>query len=148
MKLAFDTSTLVTFLIQERGWQAIQKVVTNPQVEAVMPGPVLAETVTIAHRKGNTSTGLQIQQALTALGLAVVHPVDAHLLRTAELLELSTLNPGPTHPKTGRQATLSLGDALILATTERLGCSILTRDNYWKWMSDQALIPTKVVVPT
>jgi PIN domain nuclease of toxin-antitoxin system len=147
VRLAFDTSTLVTFLIQERGWQAIHRVINRNDVEALMPGPVLTETVQIARRKGNTSSGAQIHQALTALGLTSVHPIDADLLRAAELLELSAVNPGPPHHRTGQRGTLSLGDALILATTERLGVPIITRDGHWKWMADQALIPTQVVIP-
>jgi hypothetical protein len=39
------------------------------------------------------------------------------------------------------------GDALILAVTERLGCPVLTRDGYWKWMVDQGLLGVLVVIP-
>jgi PIN domain nuclease of toxin-antitoxin system len=43
--------------------------------------------------------------------------------------------------------TLSLGDALILAVTERLGCMVLTRDRYWKWMVDEGHLAIRIAIP-
>jgi PIN domain nuclease of toxin-antitoxin system len=145
-RLALDSSALVTLLLQEQGWKAIGHVIGRADVHAVMPGPVLTETVLVARRKGNVSTAEQLAQALAALGLVVVHPEDADLLRAADLLELSAANPGPPSQMTGKPGLLSLGDALILAVTERLGCSVITRDTYWKWMFAQSLIAVNVVV--
>lgn len=51
----------------------------------------------------------------------------------------------PAH--SDRDATLSLGDALILAVTERLGCMVLTRDGYWKWMVDEGHLKVQVAIP-
>lgn len=137
----FDSSAVVTMLLQERGWQAIQRVLSNPGVDAILAGPALTEIVTVARRKGNQSSGEDIWQALAALGVRVEHPTDDDLLRAAELIELSEANPGDD------DATLSLGDALILSIGERLGCTIVTRDTYWKWMVNQGLLALNVHVP-
>jgi len=145
--LCLDSSAVLTFLLQERGWRAIQNVLLRTDVEGILPGPVLTETIRTARRKGNTSTPEQIYQALSALGLRVEHPQDRDLLRAAELLELSEANPGTAESVTGTRPTLSLGDALILAVTERLDVPVLTRDKYWKWMVDEGLLRALVLVP-
>jgi predicted nucleic acid-binding protein len=54
------------------------------------------------------------------------------LIRSAELYEASEQRPGPTHPATGVQPTLSRADSLILAVVERLGVKVVTRDRYWR----------------
>lgn len=103
-------------LLQERGWQAIQRVL-------------------------NRSTGQQLWEALSAAGVRVEHTTAGDLLRGAELIELSEANPGPNN------ATLSLGDALILSVGERLDCPVITRDTYWGWMVTNGIITTNVIVP-
>ena len=119
----------------------------RPQVEGILPGPALTEAIWVARRKGNQSSTTQIAQALFAIGLRVVHPIDDDLVRAAELIEISDNNPGPPPPHSDRDATLSLGDALILAVTERLGCMVLTRDGYWKWMLDGGHLTVQVAIP-
>jgi PIN domain nuclease of toxin-antitoxin system len=145
--LCLDSSVVCTLVLQEQGWQAVHNLLQRPQVTAYLPGPVLTETITVVRRKGNASSASQLYDALMAFGLQVQHPTDADLLRAAELIELSTDNPGPPAGHGDRPSTLSLGDALILAVTERLGCKVLTRDTYWKWMVDEKLIDIGVVVP-
>jgi PIN domain nuclease of toxin-antitoxin system len=88
-----------------------------------------------------------LYNALIALGLRVEHPLDEDLVRAAELIEVSEDNPGPPPAHSNRETTLSLGDSMILAITERLGHTVLTRDTYWKWMVDEGLIDIAVVVP-
>lgn len=146
-QLCLDSSVVCTVLLQERGWQAIMNVLARPEVEAILPGPVLTETIWVVRRKGNQSDQIQIAQALAAMGLRVEHPTDDDLVRAAELIEISGDNPGPPPPHSDRDATLSLGDALILAVTERLGCMVLTRDSYWKWMVDEGHLKVRVGIP-
>lgn len=138
---------MVNLLLQKPGWQAVHNVLLRPNVSGVLPGPALTESVSVTRRLGNQSSSSQIYEALTAIGVQVQHPTDSDLLRAAELLEISSDNPGPPHPVTEKEGTLSLGDALILATTERLDCMILTRDAYWKWMVDQDLLDVQVAIP-
>lgn len=145
--LCLDSSVVVNLLLQKPGWQAVHHALQRHDVTGILPGPALTETIAVTRRRGNQSTGEQIRQTLTSLGVRVEHPTDDDLVRAAELLEISRDNPGPPAPITQEEGTLSLGDALILAITERLGCMVLTRDHYWTWMVDQGLLSVRVAVP-
>jgi PIN domain nuclease of toxin-antitoxin system len=101
-----------------------------PGADPVLPGPALTEVIATAHRRRNSSTAAELVNALTVVGMRVEHPVDSDLHRAAELIELSLANPG-SRRVTGEPLTLSLGQALILAVTERLGLQIVTKDQYW-----------------
>jgi PIN domain nuclease of toxin-antitoxin system len=144
--VVFDSSAVVTFLIQERGWQAIHRVLKRVG-DAVMAGPALTEVIAVTRRKGNQSSGEQIWEALSAAGVRIEHTTEHDLIRAAELIEISGNKPGPPHTTTGAQATLSLGDALILAIAERLDYQVLTYDTYWDWMVGKGLSTAQVVVP-
>ncbi|GAB2699622.1 PIN domain-containing protein [Thalassiella azotivora] len=146
-RLCLDSSVVCTLLLQERGWQAIHQALLRPEVDGLLPGPVLTESVVVAQRKGNRSSARQIGDALTALSLRVEHPTDGDLLRAAELIAISRDNPGPPASHSQQESTLSLGDALILAITERLDCMVLTRDRYWKWMVDEGHLDVQVAIP-
>lgn len=145
--LCLYSSVVVNLLLQKSGWQAVHHALQRPNVTGILPGPALTETIAVTRRRGNQSTGEQIHKTLTSLGVRIEHPTDDDLLRAAELLEISRDNPGPPAPMTQEEGTLSLGDALILAITERLGCMVLTRDHYWKWMVDHQLLDVRVAVP-
>lgn len=145
--LCLDSSVVCSLLLQERGWQAILHTLQRPDVEGILPGPALTECIAVVRRRGNQSSPTQISEALIAIGLRVEHPTDTDLVRAAELIEISDDNPGPPPPHSDRDATLSLGDALILAVTERLECMVLTRDSYWKWMVDEGHLHVKIAIP-
>ncbi len=145
--LCLDSSVVCTLLLQERGWQAIMNMLERPDVDGILPGPSLTESIWVTRRRGNQSPPTQISTTLAALGLRVEHPTDGDLVRAAELIEISHDNPGPPAAHPDRDATLSLGDALILAITERLGCMVLTRDGYWKWMVDEGHLDVRVAIP-
>lgn len=147
VNLCVDSSVVCTLILQERGWQAILRALQRSEVSAFLPGPVLTEAIAVSRRKGNRSSPEQLGDGLHALGLHVEPCTRDDLVRAAALIGLSEANPGPRSTTTGRDATLSLGDALILATTERLGYKILTRDTYWRWMVDEGLIDLEVIVP-
>ncbi len=146
-QLCLDSSVVCTVLLQERGWQAIMNALARPEVEGILPGPALTESIWVARRKGNQSAPTQIAQALVAMGMRVEHPTDDDLIRAAALIEISDNNPGPPPSRSDREATLSRGDALILAVTERLDCMVLTRDGYWKWMVDEGHLKVQVAIP-
>lgn len=147
IQLCLDSSVVCTLVLQEQGWRAIHNMLQSPQVQACLPGPALTETIAVVRRKGNATPPDQLYAAFMALGWRVEHPTDPDLVRAAELIEISTDNPGPPTGHGDRPSTLSLGDALILAISERLGYKVLTRDTYWKWMVDEKLIAIGVVVP-
>jgi len=124
--VCLDASAMVTWVIQEPGWKTVDRLLTRREIDVVLPGPAITETIHKARGKGNRATPREILEAFQGYGAYVEHPDDDDLVRAAELLEASAERPGP------RGETLSLGDALILAVTERLGCPILSRDRYWE----------------
>lgn len=139
MILALDSSTVLTWILQERRWQAVHAVLTAPGLEFKLPGPALTEVVTIARAKGNTSSGERILLALNGQGIEVAYIDDyTVLLRAAELQEASAANPyvRPWDPQK-RPLTLSLGDSLILAMCEEHGWPVLTGDKTWEWHAQQ-----------
>jgi PIN domain nuclease of toxin-antitoxin system len=144
-QIALDSSTLLTWVLQERGWHAVDKLLFAPSVKPILPGPALTEVVSIARTKGNTATGQQMLDTFYGVGIEIALSTPEDMLRAAELLEVSAARLGPPNPRTGAAATLSLGDASILSVTERLGVRVVTRDGYWKWLSDQGLTTATVV---
>ncbi|MDR1189216.1 MAG: PIN domain-containing protein [Bifidobacteriaceae bacterium] len=144
--VCLDASVVVALVTQEHGWQAIRRLVARPDVRCVLPGSVMTEVIHVSHRKGNRASGEEIRRALTALGVDIEPAAPSDLVRAAELIEMSDAFPGSADPLIGVRSTLSLGDALALAVTERLGYPALTRDVYWKWLADQGHLNVKVVI--
>jgi len=129
--VALDSSAVMAWILQESGrWKLIDAALNDAAADPVLPGPALTEVILAARRRGNASSPQQIADTLFAIGVRIEHPRDDDLVRAAELIELSTTHPG-TNRLTGEALTLSLGDAIILAVTERLGLQILTKDRYW-----------------
>lgn len=144
MILSLDSSAVIKWVLQEQGWKAIDRVIHAPAVEAVLPGPALAEVIFRSRARGNVSSPGQIARALAAQGMRVEAAGETDLVRAAELLELSSGHPGPPKHPQHPGPTLSLGDALILAVSERLSAKVLTGDRYWGWMVDQGLLSVEV----
>lgn len=143
-QLALDSSTVLTWVLQQPHWKVVDTLIRTQGLDLILPGPALTEIVWIARKKGNVSTGAAIATTLRAHGFRIEHPIESDLLRAAELLEISKNNSGPINPRTNHPATLSLGDASILAVVERLGCPIVTRDSYWNQLAAEKLINVTV----
>lgn len=124
-EVCLDSSAILVWVLQERGWQAIDRILSRDDVDTVVPGPALTEVVLTARRKGNRSTGDEVLETLEAFGCRVEAPATEDLLRAAALIEASTTHPGPSGE------TLSLADGLIIAVAERLGSPLVSRDTYW-----------------
>lgn len=124
--VCLDASAMVTWVLQEPGWKTVHRLLTRRDIDVVLPGPAITETIYQARGKGNRATPREILEAFQGYGAYVEHPDDDDLVRAAELLEASAEHPGP------RGETLALGDALILAVAERLACPTLSRDRYWE----------------
>lgn len=142
---ALDSSTVLTWVLQEQRWRSVEKMLRSPGAEPLLPGPVLAEVIKQARAKGNVSSPVQISATLKGQGMVVVHPQADDLIRCAELLELSSANPGHLGVGTEPRSTLSLADGLILAIVERLGVPVVTRDRYWNDFAEQGLTRARVV---
>ena len=143
--VALDSSAVLTWVLQERGWQGVDRVVRREDSRCLLPGPVLTEVVRTARRRGNTSTPEQLRDTLVVHGCVVVPPEQEDLLRAAVLLEVSDAHPGPPHRVTGLAASLSLADATILAVVERRGVTVLTRDRHWDWFRLEGHTTAQVV---
>lgn len=144
MLLSLDTSAAIKWVLQEQGWQAVDRVIHDARTDCVLAGPALTEVIFRARARGNASMSGQIASALRAQGIRIEPAIEADLVRAAELLELSAANPGPPRNPTQPGPTLSLGDASILAVSERLEATVLTGDGYWEWMLDQGLLALTV----
>lgn len=124
-------------LLKEPGWSAVHEVFSSDSITPLLAGPTLTEVITVCRRTGGTSTGAAIWKALEALGARIEPPLAQDLVRAAELIELSRRS----HHSGAR---LSLGDSLILAITERLGCPVVTRDDLWTTLAEQGHLKVKV----
>ena len=142
---ALDSSTVLTWVLQEQRWRSVDAMLQVTGAEPLLPGPVLAEVINRARAKGNASAPAQIAAALRGQGMVVVHPEDGDLIRCAELLERSIAHPGPAASAGGSRSTLSLADGLILAIVERLGVPVVTRDRYWSDFAEQGHTRARVV---
>jgi PIN domain nuclease of toxin-antitoxin system len=142
---ALDSSAVLAWILQESGrWKLVDAVLNEADADPVLPGPVLTEVIVTAHRRGNTSSAQHIADTLTAMGMRVEPAQDTDLLRAAALIEMSEDHSGE-HRLTAQRATLSLGDALILAVTERLGVKILTKDRYWTQFAASGHTPVGII---
>lgn len=145
IEFALDSSAVVAWILQEdRRRQGVDALLKAPGARPILPGPALAESIFVARRAGNTSSAEQIATTLSAMGMVVEPAGEADMVRAARLLEVSAANPG-LHPATGDPLTLSLGDAMILAVTERLGIKVLTGDRYWSQLAKQGHTSARVV---
>ena len=145
IRFALDSSAVVAWILQEdRRWQGVNALLKAPGARPILPGPALTESIFVARRAGNISSPEQIATTLSAMGMVVEPAGEADMVRAARLLEVSAANPG-LHPTTGEALTLSLGDALILAVTERLGIKVLTGDRYWSQLAEQGHTSARVV---
>jgi PIN domain nuclease of toxin-antitoxin system len=154
--LAFDSSTLIAWLVRERGWTAVDRVLAQSD-DIVLPAPGLCEVIRIVRRRGNTSSGRLIADALSAQGIVFVAPDSDDLVAAADLLERSDAMSGRgdgaggfariPHSEAGRgRASLSVADALILTVADRLRRPVVTRDRYWLELADAGLVRAQVHV--
>jgi predicted nucleic acid-binding protein len=102
---------MLSLVLQEPShWQVIDRLISNPAITLVLPGPVLAEVIYTARRKGKRTAANLLAQTLFANGIRVVHPIDEYLIRAAELHEIASAPGGtasgqrtPSLPLAGRR---------------------------------------------
>lgn len=66
--VCLDSSALITFILQEPAWQAVEAIIRRAD-RTVLPSPGLTEVIDRSRVKGNASTGPQIAAALSAVGV-------------------------------------------------------------------------------
>jgi PIN domain nuclease of toxin-antitoxin system len=130
--LVFAASPLLAWILQTSGqWQRVQRLLTSG-ADCVMPASALIETISIARERGNTAPPAALRAALLGQGLRVEPIIDEDVEWAAAVISDSRQNPARWTTESGqRAATLSLGDALTLATAQRLGAHTVTFDPAW-----------------
>lgn len=144
MKVSYDSSALLTLILQERDWQAVEGLLNKTGVEHYIPTPALTEIVVRARERGNQSSPGELLKFFETYGVTFVDLTPQDALRASELIETSRARPGQ-HWKTGDPLTLSLGDALILAVSERVADNVLSKDSYWTTLGDLGVLNVKVI---
>ena len=142
--VVLDSSSVLTWVIQEPGWTVVDEILSARDIRAILPAPGVVEVIYRARAKGNTTSESDFIAILTGVGITIEDLAHADLIRAAELHERSHEHPGPRHEPTGRRSTLSLADTLILAVAERLECTAVSRDRYWGWLERSGLIRVHV----
>ena len=118
-KVTLDASAVLAFLLRERGYQTVDKLLNV----AVVPTSAMVETLYRAVERGHRRAPADTHDDLLALGVTVEPVTDADTVRAAELIVASTQDAG--------SGSLSLGDGLCIAVAERLGLPLTGGDRYW-----------------
>lgn len=118
-KVTLDASAVLAFLLRERGYQTVDRLLSV----AVVPASAMVETLYRAAEKGHRGSPSDTHDDLLALGLTVEPVTAADTVRAAELIVVSKTDPAP--------GSLSLGDGLCIAVAERLGLPLTGGDRYW-----------------
>ena len=118
-RVTLDASAVLAWVLHERGFEIIDKVLPI----AVVPVSAMVEVLYRAVERGHRLSPAQLHADLLALGLTVEPVTDADAERAAELIVSSKATPGP--------GSLSLGDGLCIAVAERLGLPLTGGDKYW-----------------
>jgi ribonuclease VapC len=118
-RVTLDASAVLAWVLHERGFETIDKLLPI----AVVPVSAMVEVLYRAVERGHRLSPVQLHADLLALGLTVEPVTDADAERAAELIVSSKAGSGP--------GSLSLGDGLCIAVTERLGLPLTGGDTYW-----------------
>ena len=118
-RVTLDASAVLAWVLRERGFETIDKVLPV----AVVPVSAMVEVLYRAVERGHRLSPSQLHADLLALGLTVEPVTDADAERAAELIVASKASPG--------QGSLSLGDGLCIAVAERLALPLTGGDRYW-----------------
>jgi PIN domain nuclease of toxin-antitoxin system len=140
-RLALDSSAVLRWVFQEQRWHVIQRVIDGPNVDLILPGPVLIEVINLAQLKGNVSAPSHLRTTLASAGMRVEPATADDMQFAGELLIMSRGNP---EIRAGTKHTLSLGDSLVLAVTARLASPIVTGDRHWTYLANRGLLPVTV----
>ena len=140
--LAYDSSALLTLILQERGWQAVETALALDERQ-VVPVPALTEVIVRARERGNCSSPQELSEFLETYGVVFENVGVDDAMRAARLQEISRDNPGVGYQ--GRELTLSLGDALILAVAERCAGKVVSKDRYWSALAEGGHLKVQVV---
>lgn len=120
--VVLDASAVLAWVLGERGQETVDRLLPV----SVVPASAMVEVLHRARARGYRQEPSGLHADLLALGVRVEPLLDQDTLRAAELIATSRADPGP--------GSLSLADALCIATAERLGLPLTGGDRYWSDM--------------
>ncbi len=145
--VSLDASTILAWAKKERGWNAIDELLRNPRgAQLVLPGTALTEVVTVLRGRSDALSHRDIATNVLGQGIDLETMTEGDHVRAAELIEISRANPSPPTRPDGREATLSLSDASIIAVSERLGANVLTGDQHWADLAEAGHLKVKAIL--
>ena len=92
-RVTLDASAVLAWVLRERGFETIDKVLPV----AVVPVSAMVEVLYRTVEQGHRRSPAQLHADLLALGLTVEPVTDADAVRAAELIGSSKTTPGPGH---------------------------------------------------
>lgn len=118
-KVVVDASVLLDFLWRRGTHEKIGRLLPK----AVIPASVLVETIYTAIGDGHKGSAAELKRLIVGTGVVVEPFVSEDVERAAELVSISRAKSD--------KSQLSLGDALCIATAERLEMRVITEDAHW-----------------
>lgn len=122
-QVVLDASAVVAWLMKERGYQTVDKLLPV----AVVPSSALAESLYRAVERGHALPAEELYHALLVTGISVEPVTESDAVRAGELIAWSR-----TQDEDQLDRSLSLGDGLCIAVAERLGLLVTGGDEYWE----------------
>lgn len=122
-QVVLDASAVVAWLMKERGYQTIDKLLPV----AVVPASALTESLYRAVERGHALAAEELYHALLVTGISVEPVTESDAVRASELIAWSR-----TQDEDQLDRSLSLGDGLCIAVAERLGLLVTGGDEYWE----------------
>lgn len=121
-RVVLDASAVLAWVLRERGYQTVDKMLHV----AVVPASAMVEALYRAPERGHALPAQQLHDDLLAMGVSVEPLTDRDTVRASELLAASRAARTEEDSR-----CLSLGDGLCLAVAERLGLPITGGDQHW-----------------
>jgi PIN domain nuclease of toxin-antitoxin system len=122
-KVVVDASVLLDFLLRRGTHEKIGRLLPR----SVIPASALVEAMYIAIGEGYRGSTSELNRLIVGTGATVEPFIPEDAERAAELVAASRAMAGETQ--------LSLGDALCIATAERLEMRVITEDAHWSSMT-------------
>jgi ribonuclease VapC len=119
-----DASAVLAWILQERGYQTIDKIIRK----AAVPASAMTEVLYRAPERGNTMTPEELHTHLISIGVSVEPVAPDDVVRAATLIHTSREVAKTSTDK----RSLSLGDGLCIAVAERLGLPLTGGDEHWE----------------
>lgn len=122
-RVVLDASAVLAWVLQERGWDTVDRLLAV----GVVPAATLVEVLYRAPERGHRMRPAELHDALLGVGLRVESVTDADTVRAAELIGDSRASRVVV-----AGSSLSLGDGLCLAVAERLDLPVTGGDRHWE----------------